>query len=230
MYDPLVVDTFIHTYPDIAPIADRAGQDARSIIPFGLLDVSERSGTSSLEQIRANASESALLSAVRRELAKSLSVRQALDTASNAFRQLTAASVYAFYRYDKDRDQLRCEIAIGDRNHLLEGLTIRLGERVSGWTAATRRTSINSEAALDLGTIANALAPPVRSTASTTVARAEHLLGVLTAYATESNSFQESQRYAIEEIASALFDAISLLEKPQEPSAERVIRFPPQQA
>ena len=32
MYDPLVVDTFIAAYPEIAELAQAAGQQARSLI------------------------------------------------------------------------------------------------------------------------------------------------------------------------------------------------------
>jgi hypothetical protein len=32
MYDPLVVDTFIAAYPEIAPLADAAGQQARTLV------------------------------------------------------------------------------------------------------------------------------------------------------------------------------------------------------
>jgi GAF domain-containing protein len=74
------------------------------------------------------------------------------------------------------------------------------------------------------------MSPAVRSTASTPIARGDKLVGVLTAYATQSGGFQDSQRYAIEEIASALFDAMILLEKPSQGGSERVLRFPPQQA
>jgi putative nucleotidyltransferase with HDIG domain len=229
MYDPLVVDTFIRAYSDIAPLAIRAGQEAKSIIPVGLLEVNEQSGADSLQHIGASASESALLTTVRRDLSKASSSQHAISIAANGLRQLTAATIFAFYRYNQTADELCCEIAIGDHAHLLEGLTIQLGERVSGWTAATRQTSINSEAVLDLTSIATAFAPPLRSTASVPVARGENLVGVFTAYATRVDGFEESHRYAIEEIASALFDALASF-GPDSQRPDRVIRFPHQQS
>jgi hypothetical protein len=161
-----------------------------------------------------------LLTTVRRDLSKASSPQHAISIAANGLRQLTAATIFAFYRYNKTADELCCEIAIGDHNHLLEGLTIHLGERISGWTAATRQTSINSEAVLDLTSIANAFAPPLRSTASVPIARA---------YATRVDGFEESHRYAIEEIASVLFDALASF-GPDSQRLDRVIRFPHQQS
>ncbi len=50
MYDPLVVDTFIAAYPEIADLAQAAGQQARS-----LLDPSETTVRSAIDRtIRGN--------------------------------------------------------------------------------------------------------------------------------------------------------------------------------
>jgi putative nucleotidyltransferase with HDIG domain len=230
MYDPLVVDTFIRVYPEIAADAVKAGHEARSILPLGLYDVNDQGDTTTpLDHIRANASESALLTALRRDLTKSASTQHAITTASHCLRHLTAATVFAFFRYSKDIDVLTCEIAVGDREHLLEGLKINLGERVSGWTAATRRTAINSDASLDLSTIASAFDPPLRSTVSAPIVQGDHLIGVLTAYSTKSHGFDAAHRYPVEEVAAALSDVLAALAQPKQ-STERIVRFPPQQA
>ena len=87
-------------------------------------------------------------------------------TIAQHLRQLMPATVYALYRYDVDTDALICENVIGDPQGLMSGLTIRVGERVTGWSAANQRTSLNSDAYLDLGPIAEMCQPNLKSTIS----------------------------------------------------------------
>jgi putative methionine-R-sulfoxide reductase with GAF domain len=115
---------------------------------------------------------------------------------------LTAATVFAFYRYDKNRDVLTCENAFGDRHDVLEGLTIALGTRVSGWSAATRRISVNADASLDLNQIATRYSPSLRCTLSVPVVNGDALVGVFTAYANQPEAFQESDRYTFEQVVA----------------------------
>jgi putative methionine-R-sulfoxide reductase with GAF domain len=200
MYDPLVVDTFIKAYPDIAPAAIQAGQEARSIFPVDLRGGASLA-TAPLRQIRANAAEAALLITLEHDLAAATSLRSVMEMASQCLRQLTPVVVLVLYRYDPDSDHLICDAAIGDPNRLLNQLTIRLGERVSGWCAANLRGALNSDATLDLGQIANAFDPALRSILCAPAVVDERLVGVVTAYATREEAFSESHRYALERIA-----------------------------
>jgi putative nucleotidyltransferase with HDIG domain len=203
MYDPLVVDTFERAYPEIAPAATKAGIEARSLTSeWGLTSVEPE--VSPFEQIRVNAAESTLLIACAHEMSTVSSPVQALAVAAQCLRQLTPATVYALYRYEVSDDTLRCDRSSGDPDGLLGGLSIRMGERVTGWSAANRRSSLNSHATLDLAQIAERFAPPLRSTISSPLVVGEQLVGVLTAYSPKENPFVESDKYVVEHIAALL--------------------------
>jgi putative nucleotidyltransferase with HDIG domain len=204
-YDPLIVDAFINAYSEIAPLAIRAGEEARGGIDVNTLALYPDGDTStSLRHIRTNASEAALLDACSRDIAKATSTSAALQASSQCLRQTTPGTVYALFAYDAAADLLRCTGAVGDTQGLLFGLTIRLGERVTGWVAANRRTSVNSDASLDLSQIASFFDPALRSTISTPLVDGERLIGVLTAYSPKEEPFNEGHRYAFEQIASSL--------------------------
>lgn len=211
MYDPLVVDTFVRAYAEIAPAAIHAGQEARSIFTADLAERPASDIARPLRQIRANASETALLISCSQNMAKASSVRDALEVAAQCLRQLTPATVYALYRYDSRSDSLTCDCAVGDPHRLLDGLVIRVAERVTGWSGANRRTAVNSDASLDLAQIAQHFQPPLRSTISTPLANGERLIAVLTAYSPKDDAFNESHRYTFEQVASAFLDRISSL-------------------
>jgi putative nucleotidyltransferase with HDIG domain len=223
MYDPLVVDTFILAYPEMADEANRAGQEARSLIPSGFLDVGDTGSNTALQHIRASVSESAALEGLRRELRKVVSAHQAAIEATQCLRKMVPASVHVFYKYDRQSDSLVSDLTFGDQENLLDGLIIRVGERVSGWSAATRRTSLNSDASLDLNAIARSLKPNLRSTITTPVAQDDRLLGALSAYAIRENGFDESHCYAIEQIAGVLAEALIRIESL--PASRKVLQI-----
>lgn len=210
MYDPLVVDTFIRSFSEISPAAIRAGQEARSI--FGEADASDEAPKALvLQQIRANATEAALLSECGTLIRQAASRREACEVAARVLRHLTPATVYALYRYEPDLDGLRCEYAIGDVHRLLQGLTIRLGERITGWSGANLQTAINSDAVLDLAKIATAFTPPLRSAMTTPLAHGNRLLGVLSAYSAKQEAFGDVHLYAFEQVAGMLCDRLLAL-------------------
>ena len=208
LYDPLVVDTFIRAYEEIGPLAIRAGQEARSFMESAALSDDETPRP--LRQIRANASEAFLLDTCSMEIAKAGSVNASVQIAAQYLRQLTPATVYALFMYDSTADVLTCVSSSGDEQRLLGALTIRLGERVTGWTAANRRTSVNSNASLDLVEIAGFFVPRLRSTIATPLAEGDTLVGVLSAYSSKQDAFSESHRYAFEKVASTLVGRVSL--------------------
>lgn len=221
MYDPLVVDTFVRAYAEIAPTAVNAGREARNIIDSASLVTTP--DTAPLTQIRANAAETALIDACARDIAESASVTEAFQVATQYLRQLIPATVYALFDYDSPADVLTCRSTVGDEQRLLDGLTIKLGKGVTGWSAANRRTCINSDASLDLVQIARFFSPPLRSTLSTPLAEGDRLIAVLTAYSHKEEAFSEDHRYAFEQVSSALLGRISSL---QANAFSNVVSFP----
>lgn len=208
MYDPLVVDTFVRAYADIAPVAIRAGQEARSVFASDLPSRSEGNISRTLPQIRASATESALLITCRQNIAKASSATEALEVSAQLLRQFLPATVYALFEYDSQSDGLVCGSTAGDPQNLLRGLTIPVGQRVTGWCGANRCTAMNSDASLDLARIAQLFQPPLRSTISTPLVGRDRLVAVLTAYSLTDEAFTESHRFIFEQVGSALLTKV----------------------
>jgi hypothetical protein len=205
MYDPLVVDTFIAAYPEIADLAHTAGQQART-----LLDTTEHaSGTSTigpLEEIRASAADSTALTIARESVLESATTTDAMNALTKCVRQLTPSTVCAYFQYMPAADELVCVYASGEENRALVGLAIRPGERITGWVAANRKTISNSDATLDLGEAVTLLRPQPRSTISAPVMSPlnDGLHGVLTGYSSRNEPFSHRHVYAFEQLAEAL--------------------------
>ena len=110
------------------------------------------------------------------------------------------------FQYMSAADELVCVYASGDENRALVGLTIRPGERVTGWVAANKKTISNSDATLDLGETLTLLRPQPRSAISAPVLLASNgeLHGVLTGYSSRVEPFTHRHVYAFEQLAEAL--------------------------
>src|SRR5688572_2600276 len=222
MYDPLVVDTFIEAYPEIAGLAQTAGQQARS-----LLDPSETTVTAPaigpLEEIRASAADNQALSWARQSVLEASSTIDAMNTLTQCVRQLTPSMVCTYFQYMPAADELVCVYASGDDNRALVGLTIRPGERVTGWVAANRKAISNSDAMLDLGESATLVKPQPRSTISAPVVLGNEgdLHGVLTGYSSRIDPFSHRHVYAFEQLAEALSQHFAK----GRPAAGRLVTF-----
>jgi putative nucleotidyltransferase with HDIG domain len=226
MYDPLVVDTFTRAYSEIGPLAASAGQEARTIFASEAVDGTLQDGASGpLQKIRENASEAALLRTCSEQIAKAASVGVAFDVAAQCLRQLMPATVYSLYEFDPHSDSLICRYVVGDPNKLIYGLTIPLGQRVTGWAGANRRTAMNSDASLDLAKIAQSFEPHLRSAISISLTDQERLIGVLTAYSLQQEAFNENHRDIFEHVCATLAAHVCTL---QSNKSSHLLSFPKQ--
>ena len=108
------------------------------------------------------------------------------------------------YLYDPELDALYARAAAGVHKKAVEGLTIGLGLRLTGWVGAHRTTIANSEAALDLGNIASHLRPLPHLCLSTPIVDQGKLAGVLTIYSTSQASFTATDVSLFEMLAMLL--------------------------
>ena len=223
MYDPLVVDTFVQVHADIAPAAIKAGQEARSMLSADDLNGAETRREEPLEQIRANAFESTLLTELASALKNTTTTHDAFVAAASYIRKLMPASAIVFFRYDSNSDTLVVSETLGDDQTLLRGFSIRVGERITGWSAANQRTSVNSDAHLDLGNLADAFDPRLKSAISTPLSDEGKLLAAISVYAPKSDAFTKAHGYIIEHVASLLVGRVS--PRGSRPQSEPVVAF-----
>jgi putative nucleotidyltransferase with HDIG domain len=202
MYDPLVVDSFIAAYDELAPIATEAGLQARSLV--GETTFAPEPEVSALNEIRTNASEVALLEQCAQQISSAPTNADAINAAWQTLRQLTPITTCALFRYESSADQLVCQSSAGDSHNLLPGLVIRLGERVTGWCAANQKIAMNSDAHLDLIQMATRFTPPLRSTICVPLMNDERSTAVFTGYSTQESPFEDRHRYAVERVAELL--------------------------
>ena len=204
MYDPLVVDTFLEVHEEIAPeklpaavVAPlRAITDASIPISSAPIDT-----TQPLDEITASTEEMLALFHLARGLNAQMNLQDAADVVAKHLRRLVPSSLTIFFSYKVASDELVAAHAVGEDAGLVIGLTIGLGERLSGWVAANRRSIRNSDPVLDLGDLARSMSPRLRSCLSTPLVSQGALVGVVSLYSPSRDAFTEEHQRVLEVVS-----------------------------
>jgi GAF domain-containing protein len=97
------------------------------------------------------------------------------------------------YRYDQVDDSIVAVYEAGVEGYPVRTTRIPMGDRLSGWVAATRQAVVNSDARLDLDESARDQSP-LRSALAVPVISHGRSAGVLSFYACEPNAFDDTHR------------------------------------
>jgi putative nucleotidyltransferase with HDIG domain len=199
MYDPLIVDTFLKVHRSIAPKSDELG--AFPAPGLAQLPASTHSGqghVTQLDHISASTEEMVGLYQLAQSLAGPITLNEAVDRLAQHIRRLVPATTCVFYQYDATGDELRATHASGEHAHVLSYVVIPMGQRLSGWVAANRRTIRNSDPMLDIGEAARLFKPSLRSCLSSPVTMGKELIGVVSVYSTLVDGFADEHARLLE--------------------------------
>jgi putative nucleotidyltransferase with HDIG domain len=220
MYDPLIVDAFIQVHRQIVP-------GVTLDLPRNALDeitsssqVREAAGSPPLQDIAAGADEMQTVYELARALAGQTSINGTGEVVSRHLRRLVPFAVSVLYQYDDLTDELIARHSSGDVARLTIGLRVTLGQRLSGWVGANRKTILNSDPALDFGDISRTFNPRLRSCLSSPLATDDRLLGVLTLYSTHSDAFTEDHRRIVEQVVCQMVEALKRISESEHQTFE----------
>jgi len=224
MYDPLVVDTFLATYSELAPAADqeRLPPVATTVNePYSVDTVA--ASPHALDDIASSAEEMVVLFDLVRGLAAVTSAADLTELIAHHVRRIVPASSFVLYLYNVSADDLVAIHATGEHSSHFNSIRIRRGERLTGWVAANKQTIINSDPVLDLGEMSRGLRPRLRSCLSVPIVYEDSLLGVFGLYSTESQAFAENDRRVCELVARQIAPSLRTHRR-QEDTAKGLLR------
>ena len=229
MYDPAVVDTFIRIRKDI--VLEKGDHGAQHQVMRRITDtrgvaqptaVMAGSNTDTPEGLLAFVSLSRLASG-------NASHADVLSIASTLMTEMVPGVSGAWFLPDVGLDRLVAVDAFGAAGPLLRGISIGVGDRLTGWVAATRQVIADSPAALDLGERASLMQPPMSRCLSVPLAAGDHLVGVLTLYAAEHAPLDAQHGRLLQivtpHVAQALAAASDAPSRPAPKSSGRDLRL-----
>jgi putative nucleotidyltransferase with HDIG domain len=209
MYDPRVVDTFIAIRHDVEVSAatppehhQALQQISQSRTAVAELPRPVAAGSPASDEVLAFVS-------LARVASGEVTTADVLALASSLLRDLVPGATAAWYILEPAHDRLAVVDAVGPAAAAVRGMTIGVGERLTGWVAANRQVMVNSDAALDLGPRAAAATPALASCMSAPLVAGQTLVGVLTLYSPERKAFSDGQGRLIQVITPHLADAIA---------------------
>jgi len=221
MYDPLIVDTFARVHQLIVPAITHVGPptDALNEIASARKNVLPSMNSPVLDEIAASADEMLTVYELARGLAGQVSFNDAADIIVKHIRRLIPCSLCVFFTYRSGTAELEAEHCVGEGASLVRGTRIQVGQRLSGWVAATRQTICNSDPTLDFGEVVRSRVVKLRSCLSTPLVCDGSLVGVLSLYSDDTDAFCEDHRRVIElvggHVARTFKSAIEFDEMPR---------------
>ncbi len=200
MYDPRIVDEFFVMYAEGVLAEESAGEPPPFRAPAPAAPASAPApGTPDL------AGGDDLLEMFYRLGGEIAATMRAQDVGEIVWRHVASyvpAASFVMFAYDVDGDALVPLFRSDDRVIARDG-RIPVGERLSGWVAATGQTIVNSDARLDQDACA-ADARPLRSALAAPVVRGDRVTAVLAFYADEPEAFAVSHRRIAEAAARSI--------------------------
>jgi hypothetical protein len=142
-------------------------------------------------------------------------------------KRVIPAESLALFVPDHEKNELRVVASSGVGSGAIDGLTIAVGDRISGWAIAHRQVVLNSNAALELGPVARTFSTPLRYAIAVPILNGPNsaAAGVISGYASEP--FDNDHRRMLES-AATLFAASISTNPPEKPSPRlRALRKKP---
>ena len=112
------------------------------------------------------------------------------------------ASSFVLHTYDGGGDAIVAAYRAGEGSGA-HAMRMQLGDRLSGWVAATGETIANSDARLDLDELAR-MDSPLRSALAVPVTVDDRIVGVLSFYACQPDAFDDAHRRLVQAAAWAV--------------------------
>ena len=208
MYDPLIVDTFIRVYRTI-PLGDADGAPHREVMQAigRSRGAAEQAVPAPTPAASCAGNDVLAFVSLARLTSGEAGAADVFALASPLVAALLPGATTAWYRLDGECHGLTVVDAVGPAAAALGGLTIPVGDRLTGWVAANRRTIVNSEAALDLG-LDQAAAHGLASCLSVPLLAGDALVGVVTMYADKPNAFSDDDVRTVQMIAPHVAQAV----------------------
>jgi putative nucleotidyltransferase with HDIG domain len=182
MYDPRVVDAFLSLHGISTASAPRPARERPSALQAPL-----RTGDDHCEL------DLQMFFEFGKAIGTPTSMSELGEIVWGLFKTRLPASTFVFYGYDHTDDSIVAVYEAGVERCPVHTTRIALGERLSGWVAATGQSVVNSDARLDLDEAARDESP-LRSALAVPVISDGRSAGVLSFYACEANAFDDTHR------------------------------------
>ena len=228
--DPKVVDKFIELLPNLQEEAARLEQAMRKPAPAAAPTVGEPATGLMPEPTKKNVFDDIALAhreiyalyEIAQAMGTSLGVSDTMALISAKLSNLVPFSCAALFLYDEDTETLRCRFATGTDADLIQQITVRSGEGLTGWVARNRRPLVNARPSADLEAAGLSAHPTgLQSALVCPLLFSERFIGTLSVYHVDAAFYRDDHRRLLDRVseqAAAVINNSMLFEQTQEDS------------
>jgi diguanylate cyclase (GGDEF)-like protein/putative nucleotidyltransferase with HDIG domain len=229
--DPDLVSRFVEMLPKMHAEAEATPQSVRtlSLAPVQgdrgrpAAGFSSESNTKSvLDDIALAHREIYALYEIAQAMGTSLGVADTMALISSKLSSLVPFSCCALFLHNEETETLRCRFATGTDSEIVQNLTVRNGQGLTGWVARNRRPLVNARPSADLE--AGGLESTGTSLQSALVCPLvinERFIGTLSVYHIDAGCYTDDHRRLLdrvcEQAAAVIYNSI-VFEQTQEDS------------
>ena len=211
--DPRAVEAFLRVLPRVREEAEGSGKTA----------VAPRGTTKStvFDDIAVAHGEIYALYQIAQTMGTSLGVSDSMAHIASKLTTLVPFSACTLFLYDPATDTLRCRFATGTDFELMQQLTLKSGQGLTGWVARNRRSLVNARPSSDLEAAGLSLPTALQSALVCPLVFEDRVIGTLAVHHTTSSFYQEDHRRLLDRVceqAAAVINNAIVYERTHEDS------------
>ncbi len=229
--DPLVVQKFISLYPDLAAEAEAEQQPSRRLtrVPphapaaqpaVGLVS-EEAAKTNVFEDIALAHREIYALYEIAQAMGSSLGVSDTMALISSKLINIVPFSCCALFLYNEESETLRSRFATGVESEVVQQMTIKSGQGLTGWVARNRRPLVNARPSADFEAAGMPTGTTLQSALVCPLVFNERFIGTIAVYHVTDSIYTDDHRRLLDRIseqaAAVIYNSI-VFEQTQEDS------------
>jgi len=158
---------------------------------------------------------------IAQTMGTSLGVSDSMTLISSKLSSVVPFSACALFLFDQETNALTCRFAAGTDFELMQQLTLKNGEGMTGWVARSRRTLVNARPSADLDAAGSALPTALQSALVCPLVLDDRLIGTLAVYHTSPSFYRDDHRRLLDRVceqAAAVIDNSVVFERTREAS------------
>ncbi len=228
--DPTVVEKFVELLPTLQAEASALEQAMRKTV-HEVLPTNGRPATgltpepskkNVFEDIALAHREIYALYEIAQAMGTSLGVSDTMALISAKLSNLVPFSCAALFLYDEETETLRCRFATGTDADVIQQISVRTGEGLTGWVGRNRRPLVNARPSADLEAAGlMSLTTSLQSALVCPLLYNERFIGTLSVYHVDAAFYRDDHRRLLDRVseqAAAVINNSMLFEQTQEDS------------
>ena len=236
--DPRVVEMFISILPSLAASFARVESRVAKLAPQlqtgeGLRTTAaagHRPRTSVFDDIADANREIYGLYQIAQTMGTTLAIADTMALVSSKLSQVVPFSACALFLYTEQSEELLCRFATGTDSELIQQLTLRSGQGLTGWVARNRRPLINARPNADLEAMGSNAPTVLQSALVCPLVYSDRLIGTLAVYHTDPGFYAEGHARLLERVceqaAAVIHNAVVFAQTQEESLTDPLTGLP----